>query len=186
LVPGGWQGRRSGFRFLRGPSSGWAVQRTGQLMAAGPANIVACDNCGTKNRVPAATSGVPKCGKCGAWLPWVAEAGDDDFDQVAGASSIPVLVDLWAEWCGPCRMVSPVLEHLAHSRAGQLKLVKVDVDKAPQIARRFEARSIPTLLLMDHGNVVSRQVGAAPAHVLENWVDGALAKGGGSGPAASA
>ena len=143
-------------------------------MAAGPANIVVCDNCETKNRVPTTASGVPRCPKCGAWLPWVAEAGDDDFEQVVVASSVPVLVDLWAEWCPPCRMVSPVLEQLAHNRAGHLKLVKVDVDKAPEIARRFEARSIPTLLLMDHGKVVSRQVGAAPAHVLEQWVDSAL------------
>jgi thioredoxin 2 len=154
-------------------------------MAAVGANIVACDHCGTKNRVPATASGVPRCAKCGTWLPWVAEATDDNFEEVAVASSLPVLVDLWAEWCGPCRMVSPILEHLAHSRAGHLKLVKVDVDKSPEVARRFDARSIPTLLLMDHGKVVTRQVGAAPAHVLEKWVDSALAKDPGSGPAAS-
>ncbi len=151
-------------------------------MAAGRADVVACDKCGTKNRVPATASGIPKCGKCGTWLPWVTDAGDDDFEEVAVASSVPVLVDLWAEWCGPCRMVSPVLEQLAHRRAGHMKLVKVDVDKSPEIARRFDARSIPTLLLMQHGQVVSRQVGAAPAHVLEQWVDSALAKDAGPGP----
>jgi len=155
-------------------------------MAAGPGNVVACDSCGTKNRVPTSASGLPKCGKCGAWLPWVVEAGDDDFETVAVGSTVPVLVDLWAEWCGPCRMVSPVLEQLAHKRAGHLKLVKVDVDKSPGLARRFEARSIPTLLLMDHGEVISRQVGAAPAHVIEKWVDSSLAKSAGSGPAATA
>jgi thioredoxin 2 len=139
------------------------------------ADIVPCDTCGTKNRVPATAAGVPKCGKCGSSLTWSTEAGDEDFDEVAIASRVPVLVDLWAEWCGPCRMVSPALEQLAREKAGRLKLVKVDVDKAPATATRFEARSIPTLLLIDGGEVVSRQVGAAPPHVLKNWVDGVLA-----------
>jgi len=138
-------------------------------------DIARCPECGTKNRVPASASGVPKCGKCGSALPWATEAGDLDFDDVAMASTVPVLVDLWAEWCGPCRMVSPALEQLARDMAGGLKLVKVDVDKSPATARRFDARSIPTLLLIDRGEVVSRQVGAAAPHVLKNWVDGALA-----------
>jgi thioredoxin 2 len=128
--------------------------------------------------VPAAASGVPRCGSCGASLPWATDAGDGDFDAVATAAAVPVLVDLWAEWCGPCRMVSPALEHLAHEMAGKLKLVKVDVDKAPATAARFEAMSIPTLLVLDHGRVVSRQVGAAPAAALKSWVEDALAKTG--------
>jgi thioredoxin 2 len=143
-------------------------------MAEVTTDIVRCEACGTKNRVPASASGVPKCGKCGSALPWVTEAGDDDFDEVANRSTVPVLVDLWAEWCPPCRMVSPVLDQLARERAGRLKLVKVNVDKSPALARRFDARSIPTLLLIDGGEVVSRQVGAAPAHALNSWVDGVL------------
>ena len=139
-------------------------------------DVARCDSCGKKNRVPAVASGVPKCGNCGASLPWATEAGDRDFDEVVTASAVPVLVDLWAEWCGPCRMVSPALEQIAHEMAGRLKLVKVDVDKAPATAARFEAMSIPTLLVMDHGRVVSRQVGAAPAGALKSWVDDALAK----------
>jgi thioredoxin 2 len=143
-------------------------------MAADRADIVRCANCATKNRVPASAPGVPKCGKCGSPLPWVTEAGDDDFDAVAIASALPVLVDLWAEWCPPCRMVSPALDQLAAERAGHLKLVKVDVDRSPQLARRYDARSIPTLLLIEGGEVVSRQVGALPPHALKSWVDGAL------------
>jgi thioredoxin 2 len=139
------------------------------------ADIVRCDNCGTKNRVPASASGVPKCAKCGEALPWVTEAGDDDFDQVVGAARLPVVVDLWAEWCGPCRMVSPALEQLAHQMAGRLKVVKVNVDTSPALSQRFDARSIPTLLLVRNGEVVSRQVGAAPAHAIKQWVDSALA-----------
>ncbi len=91
-------------------------------------DIFRCESCGTKNRVPASATGVPKCGKCGSPLPWVTEAGDDDFDDIAMTSKVPVLVDLWAEWCPPCRMVSPVLDQMAKERAGQLKLVKVNVD----------------------------------------------------------
>lgn len=138
-------------------------------------DIFRCESCGTKNRVPASATGVPKCGKCGSPLPWVTEAGDDDFDDIAMTSKVPVLVDLWAEWCPPCRMVSPVLDQMAKERAGQLKLVKVNVDNSPALARRYDARSIPTLLLIAGGEVVGRQVGALPAHALKNWVDGALA-----------
>ncbi|HVD88787.1 MAG TPA: thioredoxin domain-containing protein, partial [Jatrophihabitantaceae bacterium] len=88
--------------------------------------IVACTNCHTKNRVPAAAKGVPRCGKCQARLPWVVNASDADFDSVVEAATIPVLVDMWAPWCGPCRMVSPALEQIAGEFAGRLKLVKIN------------------------------------------------------------
>jgi thioredoxin 2 len=133
-------------------------------------SIVVCDVCGTKNRVPDRAKGVPRCGKCGAPLPWITDSGDADFDEVVGAASLPVLVDLWAAWCGPCRMVSPALEQLAHELAGTLKLVKVDVDAAPAVARRFDVQGIPTLLLMDGGAVASRRTGAAPLDDLRRWI----------------
>jgi len=87
---------------------------------------------------------------------------------------VPVLVDLWAAWCGPCRMVSPALEQLANERAGRLKLVKVDVDKAPAISERFTVQAVPTLLVIDSGQVLARQAGAAPVTALRNWLDQAL------------
>lgn len=87
-----------------------------------------------------------------------------------------MLVDLWATWCGPCRMVSPALEQLAQERAGSLKLVKVDVDAAPQISQRFTVQAVPTLLLVDHGKVLARQSGAAPVAALRSWLDQALAR----------
>jgi thioredoxin 2 len=138
--------------------------------------VVTCPNCGSKNRVPAAADGVPRCGKCHQPLPWVVDAGDDDFTTVAEKASIPVLVDLWAPWCGPCRMVSPVLEQLATEMAGRIKLVKVNADEAPRLSQRFEVQAIPTLLLMSGGEVIARQVGAAPANVLRSWLEQSLPK----------
>ena len=80
-------------------------------------------------------------------------AGDSDFPVVAEQSSVPVLVDFWAAWCGPCRMVSPVLDKLAHERAGKFKLVKVDVDTSPGLSRRFDIQAIPTLLVIKKGRL---------------------------------
>jgi thioredoxin 2 len=137
--------------------------------------VVRCPKCGKKNRVPAAASGAPRCGDCKAPLPWIVDAGDDSFSVVADESSLPVLVDLWAPWCGPCRAVSPVLEQLAIEMAGRIKLVKVNSDIAPQFSRRFEVQAIPTLVLLDRGRVVARQIGAAPADALRRWLEQALA-----------
>jgi thioredoxin 2 len=103
------------------------------------------------------------------------EADDADFGSVAEQSPVPVLVDFWAEWCGPCRMVSPVLDKLAREREGAVKLVKVDVDKNPGLSRRFDVQAIPTLMVIIDGKVAARQAGAAPAEVLRKWLDGAMA-----------
>jgi thioredoxin 2 len=140
-------------------------------------STVVCPNCQTKNRVPLARSGHPRCGKCKSPLPWVVDVDDSDFTEIADQATLPVLVDIWAPWCGPCRMVTPVLEQLATEMAGELKLVKVNADQAPQTSRRFEAQAIPTLVLMHKGQVVDRQVGAAPAPVLRQWLREAMPKG---------
>ncbi|WP_280443683.1 thioredoxin domain-containing protein [Nocardia vulneris] len=132
---------------------------------------IKCPNCGKVNRVPAAAAGTPRCGNCHKPLPWIVAAGDDDFTEVTGSSSVPVLVDLWATWCRPCVLVSPALEQLATERAGRLKLVKVDVDAAPRTAERFVVRAVPTLLVLDHGEVLARQAGAAPMPELRRWLD---------------
>lgn len=136
--------------------------------------IVVCPACGARNRVPAAAGGVPRCGRCGAGVPWVVEAGDDSFAAVVEQSRLPVLVDLWAPWCGPCRMVSPVLERLAETHAGAVKLAKVNVDQSPRLSERFGVQSIPTLLLVRGGQVIARRSGAAPEHTLATWLDEAL------------
>jgi thioredoxin 2 len=137
--------------------------------------IITCPNCGRKNRVPAAAAGTPRCGNCHQPLPWIVDAGDDDFAEVAEHASVPALIDLWAPWCGPCRMVSPALEQLATEMAGRLKLVKVNVDESPKLQQRFGVQAIPTLMLLRDGQVAARQTGAAPAAALRTWLEGALA-----------
>ena len=137
-------------------------------------SLIACPHCGKRNRVPVSAGSVPKCGNCHQRLPWIADAGDDDFAEVAERAPVPVLVDLWATWCGPCRMVSPALERLATERAGELKLVKVDVDQAPRLSQRFEVRAVPTLMVLRDGQVLARQPGAAPEPALRTWLDQAL------------
>jgi thioredoxin 2 len=139
--------------------------------------VVACPSCGTRNRVPAAADGAPRCAKCHKAMPWVVDADDATFARIADEASLPVLVDLWAPWCGPCRMVSPALEQLAGELAGRIKLVKVNVDVAPGVQRRFGVRGIPTLVFLRDGRELSRKVGAAPLPDLRAWVTSATAEG---------
>ncbi len=133
-------------------------------------SVVACERCGTKSRVGAHPRGVPRCPKCKAPVPWTVDATEADFEAQVDAP-VPVLVDLWAPWCGPCRMVTPILEQLARERAGRLKVVKVNVDESPRVSARYRVQGIPTLLLLDRGEVTDRQVGALPAAALSRWVD---------------
>jgi thioredoxin 2 len=124
--------------------------------------------------MPAAAKGTPRCGNCHQPLPWIADAGDDTFPEVAEAAAIAAVVDMWAPWCGPCRTVSPALEQLARDLAGRVKLVKVNVDEAPKLQQRFTVQAIPTLMLLRRGEVIARQAGAMPLPVLRRWVEDAL------------
>ena len=140
------------------------------MAAPAGSRVVACPSCRRKNRVPPAASGTPACGSCGSPLPWVVEATDDTFGTRVEQSRLPVLVDLWAPWCGPCLMVSPIVERLAATHRGRLKVATVNVDTSPGVAARFHAASIPTLLLVKDGHVVDRLVGAVPEAQLGAWV----------------
>lgn len=144
--------------------------------------VVACPSCGKRNRIPAAARGTPRCAVCRHALPWLVEADDVTFVAAADRSRLPVLVDLWAPWCGPCRFVSPAVERLASEFAGRLKVVKVNVDVARRTAQRFNAMSIPTLLLLREGQEVARQVGAVPEQTLREWLRPHVADTGSGAP----
>jgi thioredoxin 2 len=134
---------------------------------------VACPRCLAQNRVDAARVGEgPKCGKCETPLldGTVVELDEPSFDAFAARTSVPLLVDFWAPWCGPCRQMAPEFAQAAQRLAGRARLVKVNTDQAPALAGRFSIRSIPTLLLLRDGHEVGRLTGARPAAELERWV----------------
>jgi thioredoxin 2 len=130
-----------------------------------PISILTCANCGARNRIAPAERGAPHCGTCGKPLPWVVDSNEATF-AVETKAAPTVVVDLWAPWCGPCRVVSPILEELAREHAGRLKIVKVNVDENPGLSRRFDAMSIPTMLVMRGEKVEDRIVGAMPKPAL--------------------
>ena len=136
--------------------------------------IITCLNCGRRNRVRASAAGVPRCSVCHHPLPWIVEATPESFDEETVAS-VPVLVDFWAPWCGPCRSLSPLVERIGHEHAGALKIVKLNVDDAPAISERYDIRGIPLLAIIRDGAEVDRLVGAAPYERLREWVEPHLA-----------
>ncbi len=105
----------------------------------------------------------------------VAKVSDADFDAQVLKSTEPVVVDFWAEWCGPCKMIAPALEELSGTMGGKVKIVKLNVDENPATAAKYGIMSIPTLMLFKNGELASRQVGAAPKQKLEQWITSATA-----------
>ncbi len=120
------------------------------------------------------SKGKPRCAKCQSDVPWLVPADDSTIAGALDAAPL-VLLDLWAPWCGPCRMVAPILEELSAEYAGRLKVVQVNVDDSPRTAATFDARSIPTLVLLNHGDVIDRIIGAQPKPFLAAAIDKALA-----------
>jgi thioredoxin 2 len=142
-------------------------------MVAQP-TIVKCLNCETRNRVRPTATGIPRCSVCHAPLPWIVEATAGSFDEEIRAS-VPVLVDFWAPWCGPCRMVSPVVERMGREYAGRLKVVKLDIDRAPAISARYDIQGIPLLVVLRDGQEVDRVVGGVPPARLKAMLERHLA-----------
>jgi len=127
---------------------------------------ITCAACGATNRVPAARLAEdPTCGRCAQALlaGEPVELTDANFEAVVGKTDLPVVVDYWAPWCGPCRMMAPAFEQAAAQLKGRALLVKVNSDDNPRTASRFGIRSIPTLVKLDHGRELSRRSGALPA-----------------------
>ena len=127
-----------------------------------------CAHCGARNRFPKDKAAQARCGRCGKMvLPDAPVVADErSFAELAEGSPVPVLVDFWAPWCGPCRMIAPVLDEIAHELAGRLKVVKVNVDENPNLAARFGVRSIPTLVVLVDGAEADRLMGAMPKGAL--------------------
>ena len=100
---------------------------------------------------------------------------DATFEQDVLKASGPVVVDFWAEWCGPCRMIAPALEEIAGSLGDKVKIVKLNVDESPATATKYGIQSIPTLMIFKNGQMASRQIGAAPKQKLEQWITAAMA-----------
>ncbi len=133
---------------------------------------VRCSVCGATNRIPDERLGTPaRCGKCHAPLAASArpiEVTDQTFGSVVLRATMPVLVDCWAAWCGPCRALAPTIDALARDHAGRLLVAKLDVDANPATAGRFGIRSIPTLLVFRGGRLVDQLVGAQPRAAIES------------------
>ncbi len=104
----------------------------------------------------------------------VGKVSDATFESEVLKATEPVVVDFWAEWCGPCRQIAPALEEIAGSLDGKVKIVKLNVDENPQTATKYGVMSIPTLMIFKNGEMASRQVGAAPKQKLEQWITGAM------------
>jgi thioredoxin 2 len=139
-------------------------------VAVGKPRIIACPSCGTRNRIKTSGTGAPHCAKCGNLLPWLVDADDSSFDEVV-KGSLPVVVDFWAPWCGPCRIVSPAVERLASSPPGRVKVVKVNTDDSPRVSQRFGIQGIPTLVVMKDGKEADRVTGAMPEPQIRQWLE---------------
>jgi thioredoxin 2 len=138
------------------------------------AKPVRCPHCGRRNRVPAVGQGIPRCGNCHNPLPWIADAADETFPQVAEQTKLPVLVDFWAPWCAPCRTLTPAIERLAASLAGRIKLVQVNVNNSPKLQHRFNIEAVPTLMVLRGQRVTAFRAGAPPEPSLRAWLEQAL------------
>jgi thioredoxin 2 len=143
--------------------------------------VMTCPSCGQKNRLAYERLSDPvRCGKCKTLLPAprspIEVTSSNEFDRIVARSSLPVVVDYWAPWCGPCRMVAPELEKVADRQAGRYLVVKVNTDALSDLGERYGIRSIPTMAVFDDGREIARTTGARPAKDIEAFVEQARAQ----------
>jgi thioredoxin len=135
--------------------------------------VLPCFNCGAKNRVTSQPDKVPVCGQCKSPLPDIQtpiSVTDITFAPLVAAADVPLLVDFWAEWCPPCRMIAPTLQQLAARAGGRYLIAKVDVEESPRTAGQFRINSIPALLIFKDGQLKDQLAGVQPAAALEKRI----------------
>jgi thioredoxin 2 len=137
--------------------------------------IRVCPNCGTKNRIPAKhLADTGRCGACTSPLPPVAEpieATPEIFKDIVEHATVPILVDFWAPWCGPCKIAAPEIRELAREMAGRALVLKVDTDQYPEIAAPYNIQAIPTFIVFRDGQVAFRRSGVAPRTEMRRWIE---------------